>query len=80
MRPLIDADVLLYEVGFGSETGWKALKGWEKGMEEIDPPPFEYVAELLDNKIADICAKVGATSPPTLYISGEGMHEPSLWV
>jgi len=66
------ATSFLYEVGFGAETGWKALKGWEKGMDEIDPPPFDYVAELLDAKIALICERAGATQPPTVYISGKG--------
>jgi len=71
MKPLIDGDIFLYEVGWGAETGWKAVKGWVKGDEPLDPPPFDYVAELLDNKIADICGKVFASSPPTIFISGK---------
>jgi hypothetical protein len=61
MQPLIDADVLRYEVGFAAETGWQG-----EGI-----PPFDYAAELLDNRIANICAMVGATSPPILYLTGK---------
>lgn len=62
MIPLIDADVLVYEVGFGCETGW----------EGEDPPPFDRAAELLDNRIQAICYAVGATAPPALYLTGKG--------
>lgn len=62
MQPLVDADVLRYEVGFGAETAW----------EGEGSPPFDKVAELLDNRIANICAIVGATVPPRLYLTGKG--------
>lgn len=52
MKALIDFDVLTYEVGFGVMTGW----------EGEGPPPFDRAAELLDNKINNILAIVGATS------------------
>ena len=61
MQPLIDADVLLYEVGFACETGWKG-----EGV-----PPFDYAATLLDSRIENICAVVQATSPPLLYLTGK---------
>ena len=44
MQPLLDADVLLYEIGFAAETGWKGESN----------PPFDYVSELLDNRIGNI--------------------------
>ena len=59
MQPLVDADVLRYEVGFGVETGWEGA-GY---------PPFDYAAEMLDNRIANICALVEATQPPILYLT-----------
>mgnify|MGYP006342709025 FL=1 len=62
MQPLIDADVLRYEIGFAAETGWQA-----EGF-----PPFDYVAELFDNRIANICAITEATQPPILYLTGKG--------
>lgn len=59
MQPLVDADVLRYEVGFGVETGWEGA-GYA---------PFDYAAEMLDNRIANICALVEATQPPILYLT-----------
>lgn len=61
MQPLIDGDVLIYEAGFAAETGW-AQEG---------APPFEYAADQLDNRIANICAMVGATSPPIIFLTGK---------
>src|SRR5512138_3812811 len=60
MKALIDADVLTYEVGFGCLTGW----------EGEGPPPFDRVAELLDNKIGNILAITGADSYQ-LYLTGK---------
>lgn len=68
MQCLIDADVLVYEVGFAAEAGWQ-----QAGF-----PPFDYVAELLDNRIANIVAiagnadERGELSSPILYITGKG--------
>lgn len=62
MQPLIDADIFLYEVGFGVEVGW----------DEPGYPPFDKAASLLDTKIQQICAAVGATAPPILFLTGKG--------
>src|SRR6478752_4412838 len=62
MQPLIDSDILVYEVGYAAEAGWQ-----QPGF-----PPFDYVAELLDNRINNICAIVDATLPPILYLTGQG--------
>lgn len=61
MTPLIDADVLLYEVGFAVETGWQG-----EGR-----PSFDYAANTLDTRIENICEMVGATAPPILYLTGK---------
>lgn len=61
-QPLIDSDIFLYEVGFAAETGWTG-EGY---------PPFDYVADLLDNRIANICATVEATESPILFLTGQG--------
>lgn len=61
MKPLIDADVLLYEIGFCGE--YKDEEGEHRIRE------WEFVRELLDQKIADICEAVFNTEPPTLYLS-----------
>lgn len=59
MQPLIDADILVYEVGSAAEYGWK--KG---GV-----PPFEYVESFLEKAVKDICAAVWATEEPILFLS-----------
>jgi 5'-3' exonuclease len=61
MQPLIDADVLRYEVGFAAEAGWQ--------KDEV--PPWDYVQEHLELRIANICGAVGATAPPILYLTGK---------
>lgn len=61
MQPLIDADVLAYEIGFAAEAGWQS-----EGV-----PSFDYVAELLHMRIDNICGAVGATAPPILYMTGK---------
>lgn len=69
MQPLIDADVLVYECGFAAESGWKAE---HPGVDVVDtPPPFDRCADLLDNRIANTCAIVGATAPPILFLTGK---------
>jgi hypothetical protein len=60
MTPLIDADVLRYEVGSIGQD------------EDGQPRSFEYVSDVLDKKISDICAAAGGTEPPTLYLTGKG--------
>ncbi len=60
MKPLIDADILRYEIGFGAETGWQT-------PDEI--PPWPYVEEMLHARIAKICFDVSATEEPVLYIT-----------
>lgn len=70
MKPHIDGDILLYEVGFGSETGWKALH-----PDSPDPPPFDYVAEMLRERIAAIIRTLHETFPlidaPKIYLTGK---------
>lgn len=59
-----------YEIGFAAETGWRHVKEWKEGDAPLDPPPFDYVAELLEGRIAEICRVVGATEAPILYLTG----------
>lgn len=69
MQPLIDADVLVYECGFAAETAWK---GENAGIDLLSsPPPFDRVSELLDNRISNTCAIVGAVHPPILFLTGK---------
>lgn len=62
MTPLIDADVLLYEIGFCGEYVD------DDGNPQVRE--FDFVAELLDQKIKEICAEVWATEEPVLYLTG----------
>lgn len=69
MQPLIDADVLVYEVGYAAEAAWK---GEHEGVDlDQHPPPFDVCAQFLDNRIAHTCAIVGATAPPILFLTGK---------
>lgn len=61
MQPLIDGDVLRYEIGFASETAWQ-----QEGI-----PPFDYVEEMFRMRVANICAMVGATAPPIMFLTGK---------
>lgn len=61
MQPLIDGDMLRYEIGYAAEAGWQ-----QPGF-----PHFDYVAQLLDLKIANICAITNATEKPIIYLTGK---------
>lgn len=61
MQPLIDGDILCYEIGFAAEAGWQ-----KPGF-----PSFDYVEELLVNRIGNICAMVEATQPPIIFLTGK---------
>lgn len=60
-QALIDGDVLLYELGFAAEAGWQTG----------DLPPFDYVADLVDNRIANICALAEANDKPICFFTGK---------
>lgn len=67
MIPLIDGDILRYEIGFCGE--------YEEDDEETGEAvkkirEWEFVQKLLDDKIKFICDEVGATQPPIIFITG----------
>lgn len=62
MTPLIDADVLLHEIGWSAQ-----FKDKDTGEEILFD--FERVEELLNDKISLICEEVGATTSPILFVS-----------
>lgn len=62
VKPLIDGDILLHELGWSGE-----FKDKETG--EFVTLPFEHVQELLDAKIRLICDEVDATAQPTIYLT-----------
>lgn len=63
LTPIVDADLLVYEIAFGSETGWKALTNTE------DLPPWDYVAQMLHNRLDAICREVKTDKAPVLYLT-----------
>lgn len=60
MTPLLDGDILPYEIGFGCEYNKDGI------------PSFDYVKEAVDGKIEEICKAVGATEPPLIFLTGKG--------
>lgn len=64
MLPLIDGDILLYELGYAAEAYWKY-----EGREGI--PPFSFVGDMADTRIAEICSAVEATEQPILFFTGK---------
>ena len=71
MIPLIDADILRYEIGYASEIGFRLSTGDEEAI-----PPWDYVEECLMGRVNEICEAVGATKPPVFYISkGESFRD-----
>jgi hypothetical protein len=67
MKPLIDGDILRYELASCGE--------YEEQDEHTGEPikrirDFEFVRELVDERIRGICLDVEADEPPTLYFTG----------
>lgn len=64
MQPLIDGDILAYEIGSIAQ-----FTDQETG-EEI-PRPWDWVTDTVDNRINDICNAVGASQRPIIYLTGD---------
>lgn len=60
MRALVDADILLYEIGFSSQQT-------EDG--KVIPASWEFAQDLLEKKIELIQDEVGATEAPILFLT-----------
>jgi hypothetical protein len=59
----VDGDIIRYELGYAAEAGWKAKTHTE------DVPPFSYVRELLEQRLADICFACRTTETPRLFFT-----------
>ena len=72
MQPLIDGDILRYEVGSCGEYDEEILdhKGLPTGEWVHHIREFEFVEALLNDRIEGICKDVGATAPPILFLTG----------
>lgn len=64
MRPLLDGDIFLYEIASCAE--YKDEEG------EHIIRSFDFVEDLLEDRIGSICEAVNATEPPTLFFTGKG--------
>jgi len=72
MKPLIDADILRYEIGFASATGWKAVITDRLGEDLPDEeyiPNWDYVEKILLERINAICVAVDATELPAFFLT-----------
>lgn len=77
MRPLIDADILLYEIGFAAETAWRAINEGDNS-EELSPPPWGLVQTLLEDRVDGICARIEEDTgytvlDPNFYLSSKAL-------
>ena len=70
IKPLLDGDIFLYEIGACGQYYEPVEEGEEKG--ELLIRSFDFVQELLENRIEEICKAVGATEPPTIFFTGKG--------
>jgi 5'-3' exonuclease len=61
-QPLIDSDVLLYEIGYASEAAWRG-----EGV-----PSWECAEELLLARIDKIYREAEADTPPIFFLTGKG--------
>lgn len=66
MKPLIDADILRYELGFAAEVAWRGIKEDPEVL-----PPFDFVREMLHDRIESIKEEVEADEPCTYYLTGD---------
>lgn len=64
MKCLIDADVLVYELGFSGQF-------IDDESEELVIRDFDFVAELLEQKIKEIEGECWADEPSTLYLTND---------
>lgn len=64
LKPLVDGDILLYEIGYGAETGWRSITGDESAI-----PPWSYVEHMLHQRLDNICAVVDTNETPSVYIT-----------
>ena len=60
MKPLIDGDIILYEVGFSSEEVVDGV---------IIPRSWDFTVGLLEKRLALISSEVEATEPPLLFLT-----------
>jgi hypothetical protein len=63
LQPLVDGDILRYEIGYASEVGWRAK------TQKDESPPFSYVAEMLHQRLADISSACNTMKKPRIFFT-----------
>ena len=71
LTPLVDGDILAYELSFAAEAYWKYQHA-ERNEEVVVPPPFDVVQSMMDARIPEIVAESGAVGNPELCFTGNG--------
>ena len=66
MIPLVDGDIIRYEIGFAAEAGWRYM---HEGEDDVGLPDWAFVENVLNLRLDTICEDVGATQEPILYLS-----------
>lgn len=62
--PLVDGDILRYEIGFASEVAWKHV------TDEVDSvPPFDFVEKVLLNRLDWIRESIGTDQPMRIFLT-----------
>lgn len=69
MKAALDADVLVYELGFAAEAAWKYQRAENGEQEDGNPPPFDVVLEMIERRIPQIIEESGATEG-VLFLTG----------
>jgi hypothetical protein len=62
--PLIDGDILRYEIGFAAETGWREIT-----KEQDNIPPFHYVENILLSRLNWINNQIETKADPIIYLT-----------
>jgi hypothetical protein len=63
LQPLVDGDIIRYEIGYASEVGWRAK------TQRDESPPFSYVSELLHQRLADISSACNTIKKPRIFFT-----------
>lgn len=69
MKAALDADVLVYELGFAAEAAWR-YQAAERGEQAEGPPPFDVVMEMIERRIPQIIEESGADEG-VLFLTGK---------
>lgn len=70
MKAALDADVLIYELGFAAEALWRYQRAEDGREDDGSPPPFDVVMEMIERRIPEIIEESGADEG-VLFLTGK---------